>query len=95
MLYFKYLIPILCIMKLLKKGLLLGQYASKMVYEIFCYAEISTYEGRTKIFSAKLALERRSMVTPGIDHRNKIIVFTTNNVCTMGLNIPSNRLRCV
>ena len=29
------------------------------------------------------------------DCRNKKIVFTTNNNCKIGLNIPSNRLRSV
>ena len=29
------------------------------------------------------------------DRRNKKIVFTTNNFCKIGLNIPSNRLRSV
>ncbi len=30
-----------------------------------------------------------------IDRRNKKIVFTTDNACKIGLNIPSNRLKCV
>ena len=30
-----------------------------------------------------------------VDRRNKNIVFTTNNMCKIGFNIPSNRLKSV
>jgi hypothetical protein len=45
-----------------------------MEYRISYFAKISTYEARVKIFSAKLALERIKVATPGLDKQFEVLV---------------------